>query len=82
MSEFPLGTFDLADRMRDMHVETAHKEAHERRLQKEAAAGRLSGQPFYSTILAGLGQHLAIWGATLEERYSTEESKPTPAGAS
>jgi hypothetical protein len=82
MSEFPLGTFDLADRMKAMHVADAHNEAQARRLQKLAAARCPSSQPFYSTLLAGLGQHLAVWGAMLEERYSTEESRPTPAGAS
>jgi hypothetical protein len=81
MSEFPLGTFDLADRMKDMHVKAAHREARGRRLQKQAAAGQPSGQRFYSAILAGLGQHLAAWGETLEERYSSEESRPTPASA-
>jgi len=81
VSEFPLGTFDLADRMKDMHVGDAQREAQAWRLRKLAVAGRPSSQPFYSTLLAGLGQHLAVWGAMLEERYSTEESRPSPAGA-
>jgi hypothetical protein len=81
MSEFPPGTFEFGDRMRDMHVENARREAQARRLQMQAAAGYSTSPRFYTTILAGLGQHLAAWGKTLEERYSTEESRPTPAGA-
>jgi hypothetical protein len=81
MSEFPPGSFDLADCIMDMHVGRARREARARRLAKEAAGARPHSQPFYCTALAGLGQRLAAWGASLQERYSTEESTPTPARA-
>jgi hypothetical protein len=76
MSEFPLGSSDSTER--STHVEGARREAQERRRVQEAAAARPSIQRFYWTALAGLGLHLAAWGVRLQERYSTEESTPTP----
>jgi hypothetical protein len=81
MSEFPLGSFEFADRIMDMHVESARQEAQAQRLRRLASARRPGSQRPHSAILAGLGQHLAAWGASLQERYSTEESTPTPARA-
>lgn len=80
MSEFPAGSFQFADRMMDMHVESARREARARRLQRLAASGQPHSQPFYSALLAGLGQRLVAWGASLQERYSREEPTPAQAG--
>lgn len=82
MSEFPPGTFEFGDRMMGMHVEGARREAKARRLQREAGAAQPHSQRFYSAVLAALGQRLIAWGATLQERHSSEESRPTPARAS
>lgn len=78
MSEFPPGSFEFADCLRDMHVACAWREAQGRRL---AAAARSYGQRFYCALLASLGQRLMAWGANLYEHYSTEGSPPTPAPA-
>ena len=78
MSEFPPGTFEFADRMMDMNVASARREAQGRRL---AAAARSHSQRFYCALLASLGQHLMAWGVNLYERYSTEGSTPTAAPA-
>ncbi len=79
MSEFPLGSSDTAEQ--STHVEGTRREAQERRLVQEVAAARPSIQRFYWMALAGLGLRLAAWGVRLQERYSNEESTPTPARA-
>ena len=81
MSEFPLGSFDLAEKGMHMHVESARREARARRRAQEAGAARQSSRPFYWTALASLGLRLAAWGVRLQERYSSEGSRPTPAEA-
>ena len=78
MSEYSPGTFVFADRIMDMHVESARREVQAQRLARTA---RPDKQPCYCAVLASLGQRLAEWGSTLQERYSTEESTPTPASA-
>jgi hypothetical protein len=78
MSEYPPGSFVFADRIMDMHVEKAR---HEVQARRQARAVLPESQPLYCAILASLGQRLAAWGATLQERYNTEESTPTPARA-
>jgi hypothetical protein len=78
MSEFPPGSFEFADCLRDMHVAGARREAQGRRL---AAAARSHSQRFYCALLASLGQRLMAWGANLYERYSAEGATPRPAPA-
>jgi hypothetical protein len=78
MSEYSPGSFVFADRIMDMYVEGARREVKAQRL---ASAARPDSQPFHCAVLASLGQRLAAWGATLQQRYNTEESTPTPARA-
>jgi hypothetical protein len=78
MSEFPPGSFEFADCIRDMHVKSARREAQGRRL---ATLARSHNQRFYCALLASLGQRLMAWGANLYERYGTEGATPTPAPA-
>lgn len=79
MSEYPPGSFVFAERIMDMHVEEARHEVQAQRLRRQAGAVRPRSQRFYHAILAGLGQHLVAWGASLQESYSTGESTPARA---
>lgn len=78
MSEFPPGSFEFADRIMNIKVEDARREV---QANRQAAALQAGSPPFYCATLARLGHHLAAWGARLQERYSTEDSAPTPARA-
>jgi len=80
MSEYPPGSFVFAERIMDMHVEEARREVQTQRLRRQAGAARPRSQRFYGAVLAGLGQQLVAWGASLQEGYSTEESTPARAG--
>jgi hypothetical protein len=81
MSEYPPGSFVFAECIMDMHVEEARHEVQAQRLRRQVGAVRPRSQRFHRAVLAGLGQHLVAWGASLQESYSTEESTPTPARA-
>lgn len=74
MSEYPPGTFLLAERSMDMAVRDAHQWAETERLRREAAEGRSRLQRFYFDLLAALGHRLAVWGERLLERYDAEGS--------
>lgn len=77
MSEFPLGSFEFADRIMDAKVEEARREAQARRLRQQALAAGPRRHGFFGAALARLGQHLSTWGAGLEARYRVEGSNPT-----
>lgn len=79
MSEYAPGTFQFAERIMDMNVAEARREA--QRLRRRARADRASGQRLHFRALAWLGQRLTSWGVHLQERYSTEGSSPVPQSA-
>lgn len=77
MSQYPPGTFQFADCIMDMHVDSARREVQARRLGRLAGAARPRGRRWSPTILAarmaaGLGRRLVAWGASLQEIYSTK----------
>jgi hypothetical protein len=74
MSEYSPGTFQFAERIMDMSVQDAHRQARAGRLGRQARAGREKGYRFYSGVLASLGCRLATWGESLQERYGVEGS--------
>jgi hypothetical protein len=81
MSEFPPGSFDLTERIMHQTVAEAHREAHAHGLQRQAAVARGAGHRLCCAILVQVGQRLVAWGAHLQERYSTNGTRPTPARA-
>ncbi len=81
MSEYSSGSFQFAERIMNLKVEEALREANARNLQRQARAGRSASQPFYSGALAWLGHRMANWGEHLLERYSAEGSTSRPQSA-
>ena len=74
MSEYAPGTFQFAERTMQLNVEESHRWAHGERMKRQARAGRVQKQPFYCSILVALGHRFSIWGAELQERYSSADS--------
>lgn len=81
MSEYPPGSFELADRIVDLKVAEAHRDAQEQRLRRQAGAGRAHKHRFYCAALARLGVYLSAWGMRLQEHYSADDSTPTLSAA-
>jgi hypothetical protein len=65
----------------DIALRDAHQWAENRRLRRQARAGRKQVHHFYFDAMSSLGCRLASWGERLQERYSSEGSAQAPQSA-
>ena len=61
------------DAVAAQHRDDLLREAHNRRLIRQAAPAAPKPQPFYHRSLAWLGRRLIAWGSRLQQRYETEK---------
>ena len=65
-----------AERAMKERVQELLRQVEQRRLVRQALAGRVVPDRFHCRALAGLGRKLVAWGRRLERRYGSEPALP------